>query len=95
MRPSQLRCQVTGEQVAPQREPYELRGSRPVLRGCGVKFPRATRPGLKAAFRHSGSRTILSSRPLTFLGLAVVGAWLLSDRARRGKMRTINPNGTS
>ena len=39
MRPSQLRCQVTGEQVALRREPYELRGSRPVLRGRGGEIP--------------------------------------------------------
>ena len=28
-----------GEQVALQREPYELRGSRPVLRGRGGEIP--------------------------------------------------------
>jgi len=45
VRPSQLWRQDTGEQVALQPEPYELRGSRPVLRGRGGEIPLRYSPG--------------------------------------------------
>ena len=45
MRPSQLWRQDTGEQVAVQPEPYELRGSRPVPRGRGGEIPLRYSPG--------------------------------------------------
>jgi hypothetical protein len=47
VRPSQLWRQDTGEQVALQREPYELRGSRPVLRGREGEIASRYSPGQK------------------------------------------------
>ena len=63
MRPSQLRCQVTGEQVAPQREPYELRGSRPVLRGRGGEIPPRYSPRSYESSDGTADYTMFSPAP--------------------------------